>query len=71
MTKIFALEEKHEIGRRVKLKPDKIEKILTWLVPQDQTAVRAFFGTIQSTRRWIFGFTKLTYPLTRFTGKVE
>lgn len=28
MTKIFALEEKHEIERRISLKPDKIEIIL-------------------------------------------
>ena len=71
MTKIFALGEEHEIGGRVRLKPDKIEKILTWPVPQDQTAVRAFLGTIQSTRRWVLGFTELTRPLTRLTGKVE
>ena len=51
MTKIFALGEKHEIGGRVRLKPDKIKKIFTWPVPQDQTAVRAFLGTIQSTYR--------------------
>ena len=52
MTKIFALGEEHEIGGRIRLKSDKIEKILTWPVPQDQTAVRAFLGTIQSIRRW-------------------
>ena len=71
MTKIFAFGEEHEIGERVKLKPDKIGKIFTWPVPQDQTAVRAFFGTIQSTRQWVLGFTELTRFLTRLTGKVE
>ena len=29
MNKIFALGEEHEIGRRITLKLDKIEKILT------------------------------------------
>ena len=48
MIKIFVLGEKHEIGGRVKLKSDKIEKILTWPIPQDQTVVRAFHDTIQS-----------------------
>ena len=71
MTKIFALGEEHEIGRKIRLKSDKIEKILTWPVPQDQTVLRAFFGIIQSTRHWVLGFTKLTRPLTRLTGKAK
>ena len=29
MTKIFALGEEYEIGEKIRLKPDKIEKILT------------------------------------------
>ncbi len=71
MAKIFALMEEHEIGGRVRLKPDKIEKIFTWSVPQDQTAVRAFLGIIQSTFCWVLGFIELTHPLTRLTRKVE
>ena len=71
MTKILALKEKHEIGGRVRLKLDKIEKILTWSVPQNQIAVRVFLGTIQFISHWVFGFTKLTRLLTRLTGKVE
>lgn len=47
MTKIFALRKEYEIGGRVKLKPDRIKKILNWPIPQDQTAVRAFLDTIQ------------------------
>ena len=50
MTKIFTLRKEHEIGGRRRMKPDKIEKVFAWPVPPDQTAVRAFFGTIQSTR---------------------
>ena len=71
LTKIFVLGEEQKIGGRVRLKPDKIEKIPTWQVPQDQTAVRAFLGTIQSTRHWFLEFTELTTPLTRLTGKVK
>lgn len=40
MTKIFALGEEQEIGGRVKSKPDIIEKIFTWPVPQDQIVNR-------------------------------
>ena len=49
MTKIFALEKEYEIGGKIRLNADKILKILTWPVPQDQTAVKAFLGIIQST----------------------
>lgn len=48
ITKIFRLGEKYKIDRRVRLKQDKIEKILTWPVPQNQTTIRTFFGNIQS-----------------------
>ena len=51
ITKIFALGEEHKIGGKVRLKSDKIEKILNWPVPQDQTKVKAFLGTIQSKRQ--------------------
>ena len=71
MTKIFILGKEHKIGKRIRLKPDKIEKILTWLVPQDQIAVRAFLSTIQSICHCVLGFTKLTRPLTYLTGKVK
>ena len=32
---MFALGEEHEIGGKVRLKSDKIEKILNWLLPQN------------------------------------
>ena len=35
ITKIFALGKKYKIGDKVRLKPDKIEKIFTWPIPQD------------------------------------
>lgn len=46
MTKIFTLEEEHEIGRKIRLKLDKIKKIFTWPIPQDQTVVKEFFSII-------------------------
>ena len=71
MTKIFALGEEHKIGGKIRLKLDKIENILTWPVSWDQIVIKAFFGTFQSIRRWIFGFTELTCLLTYLTGKIE
>ena len=46
MTKIFVLKKEYKIRGRIRLKSDKIEKILTWPIPKDQTAVIAFLGTI-------------------------
>ncbi len=71
MTKIFALRKEHEIGRKIRLKLDKIEKIFTWPISQDQTAVKAFLGTIQSIRQWVLDFTELARPLIQLTRKVE
>lgn len=51
MTKIFALEKKHKIRGKIRLKSDKIEKILTWPIFQDQTVVKAFLDIIQSTKQ--------------------
>lgn len=47
MTKIFILGEEYKISKKVQLKPDKIEKILSWSISQDQIAIRVFFDTIQ------------------------
>lgn len=32
ITKIFAFKEKHKIGQKIKLKPDKIQKTFIWLI---------------------------------------
>lgn len=50
ITKIFILGEEYKIGTKIILKSDKIKKILTWPISQDQIAVRAFLGIIQSIR---------------------
>ena len=46
INKIFALGKEHKIGGKIRLKLDKIGKILLWLVPQDQILVKAFLRTI-------------------------
>lgn len=71
MTKIFIFRKEHKIDRKVILKPNKIEKIFTWLIPQDWTAIKAFFDTIQSIYHYILGFTELIYPLTHLIKKIE
>lgn len=59
MTKIFAFGKEYKIEEKVMLKPDKIKKILIWLVSYNQTAVKAFLGIIQLIKHWIFRFTEL------------
>lgn len=43
---MFALGKEYKTGKRVRFKPDKIEKILNWPVSQYQTRVRVFLWTI-------------------------
>lgn len=71
VARVQALGEDHEIGGRVSLKPSRIEKIIDWPVPQTQTEVRSFLGTVQTTRRWVKGFAEIARPLQRLCGKVE
>ena len=47
--KKFAFGKEYEISERVRSLLDKIETIFILFIPQDQTVVRAFFGTIWST----------------------
>lgn len=47
ITKIFALEEKYEIGGRISSKLDKIEKIFIWPIPQDLIVIKPFLRTIE------------------------
>ena len=68
--KITALGVTYRVGGLIKVLEDRIRKILEWPIPVDQTAVRAFLGTIGITRRWVKNFAELSRPLTRLTGKV-
>ena len=43
---IFVFRKEHEIGERIRLKSEKIEKIFAGPVSQDQIAVSAFLHTI-------------------------
>lgn len=71
ITHIFTLEKKHKIDIRVRLNPDKIQKILTQLLSQDSIAIKAILGTIQSTKCQVLGFIELIRYLICLTGKVE
>lgn len=46
ITRIFILENYHEIDRKQRLNIDKIEKILTSSIFQNLTVARTFFGII-------------------------
>ena len=71
MTRIKALGEDHEVGGRVRIRPEKCEKILRWPEPQNVTEVRGFLGTVGTARKWIRNFAELARPLARLTGNVE
>lgn len=69
-TSVVALGESHQIGGRVYLKEERIAIILKWPIPQDKTGVKAFLGTVGTTRRWVKSFAELARPLNRLTAKV-
>ena len=71
MTSIKALGETHEVGGRVRIRPEKVEKILNWPKPQNASETRGFLGTAQGTRKWVRGFGNIARPLTRLTGNTE
>ncbi|MCJ1396663.1 hypothetical protein MMC18_009555 [Xylographa bjoerkii] len=60
MNKMLALGETHEAGGRTTFKPERIRLILKWPVPQNATDVRSFFGTVQTTRKWVKGYADLS-----------
>ena len=68
MTKIFILQEKYKISKKIRLKQNKIEKIFIF---QDQTTIKAFLSIFQSIHYLIFDYTKLTYLLIYFIRKIE
>ncbi len=50
---IKALGVTHRVGGLIEVLEDRVRRIIEWPVPEDQTAVRAFLGTIGITRRWV------------------
>lgn len=70
MREISALEMIHKVGVISTTRYDRTEKIKSFPVPQDVTAVRSFLATIQITRKGIKIFAAIARPLARLTGKV-
>ncbi|KAI1003606.1 hypothetical protein K3495_g4596 [Podosphaera aphanis] len=70
MEEISALGMIHKVGGISTTKYDRTEKIKSFSVPRDVTAVRSFLATIQITRKWIKNFAEISRPLARLTGKV-
>ena len=53
----------------VKLHMEKIKAILEWPSPKNITELRGFIGICTYYRKFVKGFSKLTYPLTYLTKK--
>lgn len=54
MTKIFVLEEEYEIGERVRLKSDKIEKILNWLRLDNNKGISRHYSIYTTLSPWFY-----------------
>ncbi|XP_027346559.1 uncharacterized protein LOC113858230 [Abrus precatorius] len=49
--------------------PTKVEAVLKWEQPRTVTEIRSFLGLAGYYRRFIEGFSRLAYPLTKLTQK--
>ena len=50
---------------------EKIRAILEWPSPKNITELRGFIGICTYYRKFVKGFSKLTYPLTDLTRKID
>jgi hypothetical protein len=70
VTEVDALGIHHEVGGHMSIKENRIQKIVEYPPPTNQTEVRAFLGVLGITMRWIKNFGELSRPLRRLTGNV-
>jgi len=57
------------LGQGVMTDPEKIAVIQQWPQPTSVTEVRSFLGLASYYRKFVKGFSSITKPLTRLTGK--
>ena len=49
--------------------PDKIRFIMEWPIPKDVVDIKSFMGITRYYRRFIEGFSKISYPITSLQKK--
>ena len=68
---IVALGIEHYTLGRLKIREERVGKIMNWPTPKDTTEVRRFLGALGIVKRWVKNFAELARPLQRLTGNVE
>src|SRR3954466_10069498 len=56
-------------GDDIAVDPSKVDVVLRWDTPKSATEIRSFLGLASYYRRFIEGFSKLAFPLTKLTYK--
>ncbi|XP_050916491.1 uncharacterized protein LOC127131619 [Lathyrus oleraceus] len=56
-------------GKGIAVDTSKVEAVLQWETPKSATEIRSFLGLAGYYRRFIEGFSKLAFPLTKLTCK--
>src|ERR1044072_5265424 len=60
----------HVISKNgIAVDPTKVEAVSQWEVPKNASEIRSFLGLAGYYRKFIEGFSKLAFPLTKLTRK--
>jgi hypothetical protein len=51
--------------------PNKIQDVLSWNMPVSVNIIRSFLGLASYYQRFIEGFSKITKPMTEYSGRIK
>jgi hypothetical protein len=55
----------------ISMDPNKIQDVLSWNMPASVNVIRSFLGLASYYQRFIEGFSKITKPMTEYSGRIK